>query len=78
MSHRKPDWVNNQIEKFEKMYQHSIPLPVPGPQGSQGVPGPAGPQGEVGPVGPAGPQGEVGPAGPAGPQGEVGPVGPVG
>ena len=49
-----------------------------GPQGIQGVAGPAGPQGLVGPVGPIGPQGEQGLQGPVGPEGQQGLTGATG
>lgn len=56
-------------------------LPIPGPQGEQGIPGEQGLQGvpgEQGPAGIQGPQGIQGPAGPAGPTGAAGPEGPAG
>lgn len=51
---------------------HIYSLPVPGPQGPQGVPGP------TGATGPQGPDGFSGATGPAGPQGAPGPQGPPG
>jgi len=50
----------------------------PGPQGEQGLPGPAGPQGPVGPQGPRGEPGPAGDTGPQGPQGLAGEQGPKG
>lgn len=49
-----------------------------GPQGPQGIQGPAGPQGAQGERGEAGPQGPQGEPGPAGEQGPEGPQGPAG
>lgn len=54
---------------------------IPGPaglQGEQGVPGTPGAQGAPGLQGPIGPQGEPGAAGVPGPQGDPGPTGPPG
>jgi hypothetical protein len=52
-----------------------------GPQGQQGIQGPAGVQGDTGPQGPTGPKGDTGAQGvpgPAGVTGAAGPQGPVG
>jgi len=49
-----------------------------GPQGVQGLQGPAGPAGAMGMQGPAGAMGATGPQGPAGAVGAIGPQGPAG
>lgn len=67
-----------------------VPVPIPGPQGKQGVPGSPGPSGlpgrdgvdgspgASGVPGAVGATGPSGPVGPVGPQGEPGPAGPRG
>lgn len=49
-----------------------------GPQGPQGIPGPAGAQGVAGVQGPAGAKGATGNTGPQGPRGATGATGPQG